>query len=908
MESLKTVPLAVVVSWAAASALGAQLAAVPGGPLGSAPPVDSVLEGPVWSVESDQPRAGLGSSVASAGDVNGDGFDDVIVGAYAFEDGQSREGGAFLYLGSAGGLQTNPAWTAQGETSSAAFGNAVDSAGDVNGDGFDDVIVGAYLLSAGEPNEGRAFLYLGSPTGLAKLPAWTAEGDQAGAYLGYSVASAGDVNGDGFDDVIVGAVGFANGQNTEGRAILYLGSAAGLAASPAWTVEGDRTYAFLGSSVSTAGDVNGDGYDDVIVGARGYRNGEEDEGRATLYLGSGAGLATTPAWSVEGDQEDAYLGYSVATAGDVNGDGFADVIVGAYGFSNGQTFEGQARLYLGSVAGPAAIPDWTAEGDSVNAFLGLPVAAAGDVNADGFDDVIVGAYGFTNPQASEGRALAYLGSAAGLATSPAWTAEGNQRGASFGFALSGAGDVNGDGHGDVVVGALGFSNGERGEGGAFAYLGSASGLETVPAWTAESDQRGAGFGSSVASAGDVNGDGYGDVIVGAYAHDGDLVDEGRAYVYLGSSAGVWSSPAWVAESNQGYTHYGDSVASAGDVNGDGYDDVIVGAYLYSYDSDSYLAGRAFLYLGSKHGLTTRPAWVDDGEGGNVNFGYSVASAGDVNGDGYGDVLVSAPQHTDDQVGEGRVHLYLGSPAGLSPSPAWFADGDQSRSFFGGRVASAGDVDGDGYGDVLVGAWYFDNGQRDEGRAYLYLGSAAGLPASPAWAVEGDQVEANLGCSVASAGDVNGDGFSDVVVGAYRYSSGQTSEGQVRLYLGSAAGLATIPDWTAESDAYVTLLGFPVASAGDVNGDGYDDVIAGAYNLTSPESGEGGAFLWLGSAAGLSTTPAWSVESNQRGAGLGFALSGAGDVNGDGKSDVIVSAPHFDAGQRDEGRAFVYLGN
>jgi len=134
-------------------------------------------------------------------------------------------------------------------------------------------------------------VYLGSATGLATTPAWTVESDQAG-YGSGPVASAGRRNGDGFSDVVIGTPYYSNGEEGEGRACLYHGSAAGLEAEPAWTAESNQSGASFGQSVAGAGDVNDDGYSDVIIGAYTYDNGEEDEGRVYLYLGSAAGLAT----------------------------------------------------------------------------------------------------------------------------------------------------------------------------------------------------------------------------------------------------------------------------------------------------------------------------------------------------------------------------------------------------------------------------------------------------------------------------------------------------------------------------------------------------------------------------------------------------------------------------------------
>jgi len=274
--------------------------------------------------------------VATAGDVNGDGYSDVIVGAVLYDNGQADEGRAYVYLGSASGLAAAPAWTAESNQAGAQFGWSVATAGDVNGDGYSDVIVGAPLYSNGEGEEGRAFVYLGSASGLAVTAAWTAESDQISAYFGNSVATAGDVNGDGYSDVIVGARFYDNGESNEGRAFVYLGSSSGLAATAAWTSESDQAGADFGWSVATAGDVNGDGYSDVIVGAPYYDNPQTNAGRAFVYLGSSSGLAPSYAWSDGTNQLSALYGYSVATAGDVNGDGYSDIIVGGPYYDNGQ--------------------------------------------------------------------------------------------------------------------------------------------------------------------------------------------------------------------------------------------------------------------------------------------------------------------------------------------------------------------------------------------------------------------------------------------------------------------------------------------------------------------------------------------------------------------------------------------
>ncbi len=858
-----------------------------------------------WTAESDQNYAQFGWSVASAGDENGDGYDDVVVGAREFRNGQSQEGRAFVYQGGASGLSTSAGWTAESNKAEAQLGSSVASAGDVNGDGYDDVVVGAPYFTNGQANEGRVFVYLGSGSRLPTGAEWTLESNHANAQSGSSVASAGDVNGDGYGDVVVGVPLYDGGQNDEGRAYVYLGSASGLATSAAWAVESDQVGAELGSSVASAGDVNGDGYGDVVVGAPLYNNGNIDEGRAFVYLGSASGLSTSAAWTAESDQFDAQLGSSVASAGDVNGDGYGDVVVGAPLYNAGQSDEGRAFVYLGSASGLSTSAVWTGESNQVEAGLGTSVASAGDVNGDGYGDVVVGAPGFDNGQQGEGRAFVYLGSASGLSQSAAWTAEVSLADAGFGTSVAAAGDVNGDGYGDVVVGVPGFDNGQAYKGRAFVYLGSASGLSQSAAWTALPDQASAEFGVSVASAGDVNGDGYGDVVVGAPDYDNGQQDEGRAFVYLGSASGLSTSAAWTVESNQAAAACGVSVASAGDVDGDGFGELVVGAP--GYDNGQTNEGRALVYQGRASGLSTSAAWTVESDQANAELS-SVASAGDVNGDGYGDVVVGASRYDNGQVREGRAFLYLGSASGLSTSAAWTAESNQAEAFFGGSVASAGDVNGDGYGDVVVGAVWYENGEVGEGRAFVYLGSASGLSTSAAWTAEPDQVDAFFGGAVASAGDVNGDGYGDVVVGALAYDNGEDNEGRAFVYLGSASGLSTSAAWTAESDQVGARLGVSVASAGDVNGDGYGDVVVGAYAYDNGEFDEGRAFVYLGSASGLSTSAAWTAESDQVNAFFGLPVASAGDVNGDGYGDVVVGASAYDNGEFDEGAAFVYLGS
>jgi len=845
-----------------------------------------------WSAESNQENSDFGFSVATAGDVNGDGYSDVLIGASLFDNGQTDEGRVFVYHGSALGLLTTANWTAESNQEGSSFGYSVSTAGDVNNDGYSDVIIGAYSFANGQTDEGGAFIYHGSASGLAAGASIILESNQAGANFGIGVSTAGDVDGDGYSDVIIGATKYDNGETDEGMAFVYYGSEIGIQISGFWNAESDQAGAIFGLGVSTAGDVNGDGYSDVIIGAVGFDNGEISEGKVFAFLGSLSGLSDSANWTAEGNQASSRFGSAVSTAGDVNGDGYSDVLVGAYRYDNGQTDEGGVFIYHGSASGLAANSNWGEESGQAGAFYGYSVSTAGDVNGDGYSDIIVGALNFDNGQLDEGKAYVYFGSASGMSFYPKWSTESNQENASYGISVSTAGDVNGDGFSDVVIGADRYTNGESEEGKVYVYHGFANGLSGYN-WTAESNQSGAYLGNSVSTAGDVNGDGFSDVIVAARDYDNALANAGKVFVFHGSASGLSVTANWTAESNQAVSGFGVSVSTAGDLNGDGFSDVIVGAS--RFDNGQTDEGKVFVYYGSVSGLSATANWTAESNQVNAYFGYCVSTAGDVNGDGYSDVIIGAVYFDNGQTDEGRAFAYYGSATGLSLATNWFAESNQIGGYFGNCVASAGDINGDGFSDVIIGATGFESGQVDEGRVYAFNGSASGLAVSANWIVEGNQTYGEFGNSVSTAGDVNGDGFSDVIVGAYVFN-------MAFVYFGSASGLNSIPDWTKESNLANASFGYSVSTAGDVNGDGYSDVIIGA----STYSTGGTAFVFPGSPSGLSTVSSWTnINGNGR---FGASVSSAGDVNGDGYSDVIVGAYQYSNGEFQEGRAFLYYGN
>jgi len=872
--------------------------------------VDPLLDSPAWTNEPDQTNASYGFSVSTAGDVNGDGFSDVIVGAIFYDHGTFDEGSAFLYHGSAAGLSSTPSWSGESNQASGWYGYSVSTAGDVNGDGFDDIIVGTPNLDRGVADCGAAWVYLGSDTGAVGLPhrSYFAPTSIAGGQYGRCVATAGDVNNDGYADVIVGAPGQDGTTTADGVAYVYHGSASGLSLTPNWSHFGVQADAFYGESVAGAGDVNGDGYSDAIIGASLYDNGQGAEGRAYVFLGGVTGLATNPVWTQESNQAGATFGSSVASAGDVNGDGYADILVAAMLYDDGSMDEGRVSLYMGSASGPSLTAQTSFEGNQVSPQYGRQVATAGDVNGDGFADFVIGAPFYDAGQADEGRVYVYYGNANAfwLFNVADWTNESDQVGALFGLSVGTAGDVNGDGFSDLIVGSPSWDNGQADEGRALLYYGSPSRVLQTAAWTVEGAQVGASLGGAVASAGDVNADGFGDVLVAAPDKDDGEVDEGVVYLYLGTASGLAASPAWIGEGNQAMAHYGAAVSSAGDVNGDGYDDILVGAPKRSNGQAS--EGQAFVYYGYSGGMNTSPAWTGESNQSLSDYGAAVARAGDVNGDGFSDIIVGADRYDGTHSNEGAAFVYYGSAGGPAASPNWTEHGAAQDAYFGTAVAGAGDVNGDGWSDVLVGAPGETSTQASEGVARCYHGFVTGLSHVVSWGKAGLQAGSDFGAALSSAGDVNGDGYSDVVIGDPAYVQGLLPlAGRAQVFKGSASGLVFTAN-TFFHGVDSTQYGACVAAAGDIDGDGFGDFLIGGPTADNGATGAAGIVQLVYGGASSFDQASWSRYGTQASEYLGTSAAGAGDVNGDGYPDVVIGSPGYDNGSTDEGLARLFYGN
>jgi hypothetical protein len=436
---------------------------------------------------------------------------------------------------------------------------------DVNGDGYDDVAIGAYTADPdGRPDAGVVSVFHGSATGVGATAAWVHGGVTAEDRFGVSVSSAGDVNGDGYGDLIVGATALSGMPGSAGSASVFLGGPSGLRETALRVFPGVATDDGFGFSVAGAGDVDGDGYADVIVGAFGASpGGRGGVGSASVYLGSASGTAERSARVLEGGARDDRFGYTVAGAGDVNGDGYSDVAVTAvFANPNRVAHAGTVSVFYGSASGLPTVASRVLEGETTSEQFGNSLASAGDVNGDGYSDLVVGANGSApGGRDQAGTARVFQGSSAGLPMNANRTLEGIAS-LDYHSYVSGAGDVNGDGFGDLVVGAIGADPGGRvGAGAVSVYHGSTGGIPTSPVRVIPGTAAGDAVGGGGSRPGDVDGDGYADVVIGAWpATRGGRPRTGEVRVFHGSAAGVPASAVEVYQGEAEGDQWGVSVA------------------------------------------------------------------------------------------------------------------------------------------------------------------------------------------------------------------------------------------------------------------------------------------------------------------------------------------------------------
>ncbi|MBP6833962.1 MAG: VCBS repeat-containing protein, partial [Deltaproteobacteria bacterium] len=702
--------------------------------------------GPVWRLRIASATVAGARPWGGDPDVNGDGYSDVLAAVANI--------GASIYVGGPTGPTATPV-TVAAPLDSTHFGQAIDFAGDVNGDGYGDLVVGA-------PGSNGVYVYRGAATGVDPTPGLVT--GPAGSGLGSAVAGAGDVNGDGFDDVVA--------VNPSGNAVwLVPGGVGGLGTAVRVNVPLTSTASVLAG----AGDVDGDGYADVLLAGGG--------GSGQLLRGGVSGLDGASSVAVD---------RTSGAAGDLNGDGRGDLA-----FVSGTT----ARVVLGAgTIDPA--------GSSVAGVLAAESrvsARGGDYNGDGFDDLVV-AGNITHNSVPVARTIVAPGGAFGPGAAVPLVS-------GFGSATVrgpvGAGDVDGDGVDDLL---------SRQPGSTDLYLtrGSRAGLVFGRlAYLDLSDNTFYGYYTSWSPVGDVDRDGYDDFAIGQT-------------IYRGTATGLSATGRWTLPYER--NNY---VAGVGDLNNDGYMDVGVATL------GSGAPGFAWLRvsLGSATGpgatvYTVADAFLETGEA--IVSYQGFCGAGDLDGDGFDDLLVG--QHTD--------LVYFGRAPFTTPLRAIRSSG--SGYFY---VGEAGDTNHDGFADVVLRA------RSHLPDSVVVAGAATGLGATLA-------VLPSNALPVA-IGDVNGDAFADLAV--------STAAG-IGIHLGSSAG-------PARSAALTLPAGTPLA-VGDVNRDGRPDLVVTRTDRVRR------ADLYLGTGTGFAPTPSltwpdFAVGIRTRGA------AGFGDIDGDGFDDVVM---------------------
>ncbi|HPH96687.1 MAG TPA: Ig-like domain-containing protein [Anaerolineaceae bacterium] len=474
-----------------------------------------------------------------------------------------------------------------------------------------------------------------------------------------------------------------------------------------WTTQSNAPEANFGAAVAPAGDVNNDGYADFLVGAPGYDGAATDTGRAYLYYGSASGPRL--GWFVDTSAATSKLGTNLAGIGDVNGDGYDDIAISAPFYEyGGETDEGTVYVWHGgadmdcgyatcSVSTTVSTADWHLDGQQSYAYLSH--IAGGDVNNDGYSDLVVGIPYIDNYGVVDvGGVFVWYGSSSGLnygyipsePRSAQWKAYGTNTNDRIGYHVAVL-DVKSGGGADVFASAPYYSNGQAEEGAVFGWYSPLSGDGTVDNanWKVESNEAAAHLGWRLNPAGDVDGNGWGDLITSAPVYGAS--DAGKVYVFTGAAngsgftgsgaPGAWTdantAASWTAVGDEANAQLGYSVSSAGDINQDGRDDVLIGSHLYG-SSDT---GKVFVFLTdstslSCHGTcpvsTSNADWSAVGTEASDDFGKASVGVGDANGNGAADILVGAPRM--DTAGEdgGKIFLYYNinqNPLAVADTPA-----------------------------------------------------------------------------------------------------------------------------------------------------------------------------------------------------------------------------------------------
>jgi len=843
----------------------------------------------------------------------------------------------------------------------AQFGNTVLSA-NLDGDGLPDLVVGAY-------GRNTVSVFLGSTlAGATVLSDTDADYTIIGASerLGESIAIASDLDGDGLDDLLIGAPYNDTVGGHSGAVYVFFATSFGVSSELS---SADADHVLYGEEMADgsnragrsliAADIDGDEVADLIIAAPHNDDVATNAGKvyivsgATLTVGGSSYLADAGV-QLTGDMATGYLGGSLG-AGDFDGDGLIDLAAGAYGVDVMATNAGAVYVWSGDTlrsasALSAADAETVIYGLDSSGETGRSLSVAADLDGDGADELFFGGSNVSSELAS-GDGAAYLFMSGVLAaggdldvSDASYTLVGGADSLSVGDDLGVVGDMDGDGLNDLLIGALGYGSEDSPSGGAvFVVYSSSLGASTTidlsseaPVVITESEPYAnmgwSWFGMPLGSAGDQDGDGLDDIAIGSP----ELNNAVRVFYAADlTSSVVESSEAAIDVSVQDVAmpSVGELVRM-GDLDGDQRGDVMLLS-----PAASGGRGMACIFLGSNLSAGSELIMGDADYclvGAREDRLHVVVSAGDVDGDGLDDIL-AAGSSGGDYVGQ----VYLLFSSGLGTEQVIYLE-DSADYIFGGEVASdrlgygqyavssAGDVDGDGLADILLGSERFDTTEDDTGRAYLFLAASLGATrtrsaADADYIFTGESGDNHLGRAVAGVGDVNGDGTDDFVVGAHGWGYADRwpgdHVGKIYLFLGSNLGdtgevdvLTADYTFIGQSDPQRDYAGSSLMRGGDIDGDGLQDLVfAGRYN-SSIMTGNGMFYVVLGASLGAESEIGL-VDADYSFVGVeeeqfaGQVMSQLGDVDGDGRDDLLFCSPKRDADRADanaEGRGTSYL--